>query len=104
VPYLPGEIVFAKIYDPDGFTCVQSHRAVIISVNEPQAAVLIVGITGSFSSDHPWYWVELPYASGGHPTTGLTKASVAKGNWFSGGPCPKSNLPENTSRWMSSTK
>jgi hypothetical protein len=82
VPYQPGEIVYAKICDPDGYSCAESHRAVIVSVNAAKAAVLIVGITSSFSSPHPWYWVELPHDPNGHSITGLTKPSVAKGDWF----------------------
>ena len=81
MPFLRGEIVDAKIPDPDGNSCVDWHPTMVIGANRQQAMLVIVGITGSFDRLLKPYWTDVPWAPGGHPETGLDKECVLKGNW-----------------------
>jgi len=80
--YDPGDILVARIPDPDGNSLIDPHPCIFIadSISRP-GFIIVVGITGSFSEPIDPLWWKMPWDPNRHPATGLTKPCVAKCNW-----------------------
>lgn len=78
-----GSIVWAKVQAPDGST---KQRPLVIVTRTDQItddrSFVAVAVTTSFPSTTTADYVELPWDSRRHPTTGLRKRSAAACRWL----------------------
>lgn len=76
-----GEIVKAWIPDPKNNPCEEPHPALIVRTFDNDNRFYVIGITGSFDTPIPWYWMPMSWEPNGHPVTGLVKPCVLKAEW-----------------------
>lgn len=75
-----GDIVMVRIPDEDGNPLDDPHPAMIFY--GPQNGVaIVIGITGTFDRPIPRLCIEMPWAEGGHPITGLYKDCIMVCSW-----------------------
>lgn len=66
---------------PDGDSGRHPRPAMVLRSEENSSNVLVVAISTSLSRPLPADWLPLPFAPGGHETTGLDRECVLKCDW-----------------------
>lgn len=76
-----GHVVLADLPDPSGAPCGHPHPAMILRGPSENGIVYLVAISTSFERPLGRLMIELPWAEGGHPDTGLSQPCVLKCFW-----------------------
>lgn len=79
-----GDIVVARIPDPEGRTITWSHPAIILNKTKdirPQNKIVVLGITTKFATPLETGHFRLPWSPEGDERTGLRQECVAKCTW-----------------------
>jgi len=79
-----GQIVWVRIADQTGRNPKCRPAVIVTRTNEitPHGQIVVVAATGVFRRPLPENTISLPWAHGGHQTTGLKKECVAICDWL----------------------
>jgi len=76
-----GHVVIADIPDPEGKPCDHEHTAMVLRPPDEKGNLYLLAISSKFARPIGRLMIEVPWATGGHPVTGLSRPSVLKCGW-----------------------
>ena len=76
-----GHVVIADIADPDGNPCDHEHTAMVLRPPDDAGNLYLLAISTKFTRPLSRFMIEVPFAEGGHPVTGLSRPCVLKCGW-----------------------